>query len=101
MNKKDWLAIAFFAVLIAAFLVIFTNVDRTGESEETALVRDAVKRAAVGCYAVEGFYPEELSYLRKNYGLAYDESRYTVFYDAFASNLMPTIRVVKTGESMR
>lgn len=101
MSKKDWLAVLLFAALIAAFFLILGNLDKTGENEETLLVREAVKRAAVSCYAVEGFYPDELSYLQSHYGLMYDDSRYVVFYDAFASNLMPTIRVVKRGESTR
>lgn len=99
MNKKDWLAFSIFAALVAIAFAIIGSLDKTGESEETLLVRNAVKRAAVSCYATEGFYPEELDYLQKNYGFSYDSSRYAVFYDSFASNLMPVIRVVKMGES--
>ena len=51
--------------------------------------------AALTCYAVEGAYPEDLDYLREHYGLAYDQSRYIVNYDAFASNLIPEIFVVE------
>ena len=99
MSKKDWLAFAVFAVLVAIAFAIVGGLDQTGENEETLLVRNAVKRAAVSCYATEGFSPGELDYLCNNYGLSYDSSRYAVFYDSFASNLMPSIRVVKMGDS--
>ena len=51
--------------------------------------------AALTCYAVEGAYPDSLDYLRDHYGLAYDQDRYYVSYDAFASNLVPEIHVVE------
>ena len=38
-----------------------------------------------------------MEYLRENYGLSYDAERYAVDYDAFASNLIPEIRVVEIG----
>ena len=61
------------------------------------MVRDAVKNAALTCYAVEGLYPAELQYLRDNYNLSYNEDRYIVYYEAVASNLMPSIKVVERG----
>ena len=100
MNRKDLLAILAFAAIIVAFCLILNSVNTAGEGAETDLVRSAVRSAAVTCYAVEGFYPSDTEYLRENYGLNYDESRYVVFYDAFASNIMPTIRVVPKGESL-
>ena len=68
---------------------------------DVAAVRDAVRNAALTCYAVEGAYPEDLQYLRDHYGLAYDASRYKVTYDAFASNLLPDIYVVEVGGQSR
>jgi len=67
--------------------------------EATAMVRDAVHSAALTCYAVEGCYPEDVDYLREHYGLRYDQTRYLIHYDAFASNIMPDIRVSVRGES--
>ena len=37
--------------------------------------------------------------LRKYYHLAYNEEKYLVHYDAFASNVMPDISVVERGKS--
>ena len=53
--------------------------------------------AAVNCYAIEGFYPADLSYLEDNYGLIIDE-RYNVFYEVQASNIMPSVSVNRRGK---
>ena len=53
--------------------------------------------AALACYAVEGAYPQSLEALKHGYGLAYNEDAYIVVYDAFASNVMPDIQVLRKG----
>ena len=63
-------------------------------SEEGALaIRAAVQRSALQCYAVEGVYPPDLAYLQDNYGLQVNTRDYYITYDAFASNLPPTVIV--------
>ena len=84
------------AVLLAGAARLFGARAAADISDETAhAIRDAVLSRAAECYAVEGAYPEDLSTLRKNYGLAYDENRYFVSYDAFASNQFPEIMVTE------
>ena len=95
MNRRDWIKLAAIAAVLIFALVLANRIDVAHESAETEIVRNAVKNAALTCYAVEGAYPESLQYMRDNYGLAYDESRYLVTYDAFASNLLPDIFVVE------
>ena len=91
--------LAVFALLLAAALFLFQGIDRMSGEEQTALVRDAVRGALVTCYAVEGSYPTEVAYLKEHYGLAYDAERYMVTIDAFASNIMPDVRVTVRGEA--
>ena len=57
------------------------------------------RRAALTCYAVEGAYPQSLEELERGYGLAYNKDAYIVSYDAFASNIMPNIQVLRKGET--
>ena len=97
-NKKELLALAVFAALILCFCALVAGISDKGDEKEIELVREAVKNAALTCYSVEGVYPEDTEYLRKNYGLTYNEDRFAVFYDAFASNLLPTIQVVERGK---
>ena len=49
----------------------------------------------MACYAAEGAYPTSLDYLKERYGVQIDEERYTVYYSAFAENLMPDITVLE------
>ena len=91
--------LAVFALLLAAALFLFRGIDRVSEEEQTALVRDAVRGALVTCYAVEGSYPTDVAYLKEHYGLDYDAQRYMVSIDAFASNVMPVVRVTVRGEA--
>ena len=87
-------ALVMAALLVAIAALVSRIGSRSGEAQ-TQYVQDAVKNAALTCYAVEGAYPEDIETLRRNYGLAYDENRYYVSYDAFASNQFPEIFVVE------
>ncbi len=100
MNRRDIWKLLAFALILAAVLWGINRIDRTQETEETALVRDAIRNAAVTCYAVEGAYPESVDYLREHYRLAYDEDRYLVTYEAFASNRIPDIYVIERGQGL-
>ena len=96
-GKKDIAAAAIFVALIAGFVLLINSLTSTSGEQETQLVYDAVKNATLTCYAVEGTYPESLDHLREHYKLAYNSERFVVEYDAFASNLMPTITVRERG----
>ena len=96
-GKKDIAAGIAFVALIVGFLILISAITTTSDSQETQLVYDAVKNAALTCYAAEGSYPENLQYLRDHYKLAYNQEKFVVEYDAFASNLMPTINVLERG----
>ena len=93
--RKEIAALLLMALLIAGVWLLVSRVDTAQGDAQTRFVRDAVRNAALTCYAVEGAYPESLDYLRSNYGLAYDENRYRVAYDAFSDNLVPEIFVVE------
>ena len=98
-RKKDIAAGAAFIALIAGFLLLINLITNTSDTQESQLVYNAVRHAALTCYAAEGAYPQDLEYLRKYYHLAYNEEKYLVHYDAFASNVMPDISVVERGKS--
>ncbi|MBR6186829.1 MAG: hypothetical protein IKQ41_11280 [Clostridia bacterium] len=100
MNRRDIIKLlAILAVLVLAF-VLANRIDTAQGTAETEIVRDAVKNAALTCYAVEGAYPSDVEYLREHYRLAYDEERYLVTYDCFASNMIPDIWVTEKGAGM-
>lgn len=91
MNKKTIII----AVLLVAAVVMMTGRAENGlEDERLENLAQAVHKAAVSCYAIEGFYPADIEYLKENYGLMADEEKYTVIYDTFASNILPDITVL-------
>ncbi len=89
----------FLPVLFAAVLVYFiAAADQMsgGQQEETLRqIEEILRQSCVACYASEGVYPPNLEYLKEHYGLQIDETRYAVFYVAFAENLMPEIAVLE------
>ena len=100
MTSRDWIKIAVFVLIIAAAVVLTLRIDTAQDTAETDIVRNAIKDAALTCYAVEGAYPDNVEYLREHYRLAYDESRYYVTYEPFASNRIPDIYVTVKGAKM-
>ena len=90
---RRWLPAA--GLLLAGLAGAVLMVDRgilpgaSGQSRE--LIEKAVRRSAVQCYAIEGRYPPSVEYLEENYGVRIDRDRYNVFYNGFASNVMPEI----------
>ena len=101
MAFRDLIRLAVIVSVLASAVALTNRISDAQRGEETELVRRAVREAAVTCYAVEGMYPDDLAYLREHYRLAYDEERYFVTYDAFASNQIPDIYVTERGAKLR
>ena len=97
MNRRDLIKLLAIVAVLAAAVLLVNRISSAQDSAETDIVRDAVKNAALTCYAVEGAYPDSVDYLREHYHLAYDEDRYLITYDAFASNMIPDIWVTERG----
>lgn len=70
------------------------NLERSGDEAQRQQLEESIRRAAVACYASEGYYPPDLEYIKEHYGLRPDEERYAVFYEVYAENMMPDITVV-------
>ena len=92
------------AVLIAVSIAVFFAASRSlgsvslaADGEGRSLLEQSVRRAAVSCYASEGFYPPDVDYIVSHYGVVVDGSRYAVYYEIFADNIMPEITVVPLG----
>jgi len=99
MKKKISFGPVLLVPAVLAVLLIFmsalSNLQDGRMSEGRQQLEDAVRRGAVACYAAEGIYPPDLEYLEEHYGIQVDRERYTVMYEAFASNLMPDITVLE------
>ncbi len=85
------------AAILAVILLVYAMAGDSGKDlgeESAAAIQEAVQRSALQCYVVEGVYPPDLEYLQNNYGLQVNTEDFYVTYEAFASNLPPTVRVV-------
>ena len=95
--KKRWPVLLACLLLVCAVAACCAYAASSGSRdishEAAGSVKEAVERAALQCYAVEGAYPPDLEYLIENYGLAVNTKDFYIRYDAFASNLPPDVRV--------
>lgn len=82
-------------VMLLVFLTALADLSEGNSRQGREQLETALRRSAVACYAAEGIYPDDISYLEEHYGVQIDEERYTVIYDVFASNLMPDITVLE------
>ena len=102
MQKKSvYRTIGLLIVLCIFGLVVYSavaaarGVEEARASEELRFAEEAIRRAAITCYCIEGRFPESYGYLRDKYGLLVDEERFTLHYSIFAQNIMPEITVIK------
>ncbi len=105
MKKKTFLrkigpGIALIAFLVIVFVIVMWsgNITTKVTSREAEAQENAIRKAAVTCYAIEGRYPESLDYIKKNYGIVVNEEDFVIKYDVFASNIIPGIEVKVKGE---
>ena len=95
-QSSRWLLLLLIALILIAAAAVFSLRPGRDISEESAgEIQAAVMRSARQCYAVEGIYPPSLQYLEDNYGLQVNRDDFYITYDAFASNMPPTV-IVKT-----
>lgn len=92
-NKLKILTVLLIILFTYYFYYSVENVQAAGEEEKFEMLSDAIKRTAVQCYAIEGFYPPSIEYLEDKYGLVVDHDKYVISYSIFASNIMPEVEV--------
>lgn len=92
------LPIFLFVVILTIVMLGLSDASQSVDSEGLRVAQDAITRAAVSCYAVEGRYPDTYEYLRDNYGLSVNEERYIIHYMIYADNIMPDITVLPRGD---
>ena len=95
----SWIPLALGVALFAAIAVWMVQgvreAARISDEEGLRIAQEAVERAVVSCYSLEGVYPANYEDLKAKSGLAIDEDKYGVFYDIFASNMRPSVTVLE------
>ena len=96
-SVKKWLVTALILLAVALIGVFLwsaiSGIGRSSNEEGRARLETAIRRAAVSCYATEGFYPPDLDYIENRYGVQIDRTKYNVYYSVEGSNLAPQIDV--------
>ncbi len=90
-----WIQIIIFVIFFVLVWFAFDSVSDASAEQDTKTLESALTKASVHCYANEGAYPVSLEYIEEEYGVQIDYDKYIVHYDAFASNLMPDITVIR------
>lgn len=88
-----------FGLVFAVVAIGLSRASRGVTDKGVQVAEEAIRRAVVSCYAIEGSYPESYEYIRDNYGVAINEDKYTIHYSVFASNIMPEITVIAKDDS--
>ena len=93
--------IVFTVVILGAVVLLFLSAvngaSLKADTSATSTLEKAIRKAAVQCYAIEGFYPPDVDYLVSHYGIIIDDKKYAVSYIAFTANNMPDIQVKIAG----
>ena len=94
-KKALVLPIAVFLCFLLFFILGTNSASKAADRETLKHLESAVMQAIVQSYAIEGVYPPDVAYLETHYGIQIDKEAYIVHYEAFASNLFPTVFVVQ------
>lgn len=87
------------ALLCAAFIFgMYVSGGQEKMNESAESIKRTVEERALQCYVIEDAYPESLSYLEKNYGLAVNKKDFKVIYTPYAENMPPQVSVIYIGE---
>ncbi len=97
-HRKWFCAAAVLLTAAAGVAAVLPGMQHSIRETGRAAVKNAVIRSAVECYAVEGAYPDSLSYLEQHYGLTVNHREYIVSYEAYAGNQLPDVQVLVRGE---
>ena len=92
------ISLSFFLAVLLCFYLSVMSVSSESDKEEYQTLETALTRSITQCYAVEGNYPESLDYLKKSYGLHYDEEKFFVDYQPLGSNIIPDVTIIKKEE---
>ena len=93
------LTVLLLTVIIFLFVSVLNNTSHQIAGENMKSTEAAIRKALVTCFAVEGFYPSEINYLEKYYGLVIDWNKYDLYYNLYADNLLPYYKLVTKGSS--
>ena len=99
IREHKFISTCIIVAIIVAALILCAALRTTEEDrqEQARAIEDTIQERALQCYVIENAYPESLSYLEKNYGLAVNKEDYKIVYRPYAENLPPNVKVIRKG----
>ena len=109
-EKKTWRTllpqILIAAGVVAVFVYGFLTVPKAADDKMLEATERAINTALTTCYAMEGFYPQDISYLEEFYGLQIEYNKFNVSYNKGEIDLLlgkdntrPVIKVTPVNET--
>lgn len=86
--------LSFLAISIIICFGLYSTARSTQDNQKRSL-EQALYRGIMECYALEGRYPQSLSYLIDEYHIIYNKDAFDIDYEIIASNIMPSITVIE------
>lgn len=98
-SRNFILSVLLFLGLFLCFTLGINWMSREASQTELDILKQAIQRSVVHCYAAEGQYPKSLAYLEERYGLRYDKEKYFIGYEVLGENIMPDITIIPRDAS--
>ncbi|NBK98846.1 MAG: hypothetical protein EOM50_12645 [Erysipelotrichia bacterium] len=84
----------FVGIVAFIYFAVMTS-DESTKKESTRQIEQALEKALMTCYSVEGAYPKTLAQLVENYPVYIDEDKYMIHYIYEGANMKPDILVMR------
>lgn len=97
-GAKALISTTILAMLLMGTVLFSLNAGENTLEQQRQATEDAIRRAAVSCYSIEGVYPQKIDYLESHYGLSIDTEKFSVEYQVIGDNILPTVIVGIRGE---
>ncbi len=91
----SYLPILIMVAVLGVFVLFANSMTSNNTAREKEILQNAIERSITQCYALEGTYPSNLSYLEENYGLIYNKEQFFVDYQYIGGNLRPDITIIE------
>lgn len=95
ISITSYLPVLILVAVLAVFVLFSNSMVNTNTAREKEILRNAIDRSVTQCYALEGVYPSDLTYLEENYGLIYNKDQFFVDYQYIGGNLRPDITIIE------
>lgn len=90
-----YLPVLLLVLVLGGFVAFSASFSRSNLAYEKDILEKAIDRSITQCYALEGYYPADLEYLKEHYGLTYNEAHFYVDYQYIGGNLRPDVTIIE------